>query len=959
MHSPDARDPSDVALALFADWLERREAGAHVEFEALVREHPTLTDELRAHHANWQALVEAEQCSRALLGSRGGGPTAADALTSRLVTRASTSDRYTDQGEVARGGMGSIRRVFDRDFRRALAMKVALSSGRSGESNRPSPQILARFLAEAQITGQLDHPGIVPVHELGLDEGGRLFFTMKFVEGRDLRQIFQLVFEAREGWNVTRALGVVLKVCEAVAFAHEKGVIHRDLKPANIMVGSFGEVYVMDWGLARELGAADPAAMQAVPSDDAGVRTDRGDVRLQDAGSGLLTLEGDVLGTPAYMPPEQARGELEKLTPQSDVYSVGAMLYHLLARQVPYVPSGDKPTHEALLARVIAGPPRALSAIDRALPAELVAICEKAMAREPRARYPHMLALADDLRAFVEGRVVRAYEAGAWAEARKWILRNRALAASIATAVLAVIAGAVSFALKAEEATSARDALALKNQELERARADADRHAELARTTSAELLSLSAQKDLDDLVARARDLWPPHPDMIPAYEQWLAEARELVDGREADSTRGLKKRPSLAEHRAKLLALRAKSTASKSDATLGADGPSVPEYDDPEAAWWDRQLAKLIADVEVLSDPQSGLMGDALAEPFGWGIARRVEFARTIAERSVTGAEARRRWDDARAAIRTSPRYGGLELAPQLGLFPIGVDPASGLWEFAHLATGEPAVRRADGTLVLEEASGLVLVLIPGGSFWMGAQASDPNGRNFDPSAEADEEPVREVTLSPYFLSKYEMNQAQWTRVAARNPSVYKPPYSFSPTLLHPVEQVSWIDCVDVLGRVGLTLPSEAQWECGARGGTSTIWWTGAERESLRGKVNLADQTAKRAGAAWGDINDWPNLEDGGVVHTEGGRYSANAFGLHDVAGNLWELCLDGYDMSFYGRGAGVDPLASAAGADSRATRGGSFDYAAVYARSANRDRNSPELRSYSLGVRPARPLDP
>src|SRR6185436_2912796 len=115
--------------------------------------------------------------------------------------------------------------------------------------------------------------------------------------------------------------------------------------------------------------------------------------------------------------------------------------------------------------------------------------------------------------------------------------------------------------------------------------------------------------------------------------------------------------------------------------------------------------------------------------------------------------------------------------------------------------------------------------------------------------------------LSPYFISKYEMTQAQWMRAAARNPSVYKPPYEFAPTLSHPVEQVSWLDCVEVLGRVGLTLPSEAQWERGARGSTSTIWWTGAERESLRRKVNIADQTAKRAGAPWGDINDWPDLE--------------------------------------------------------------------------------------------------
>src|SRR5262249_40564721 len=145
------------------------------------------------------------------------------------------------------------------DLRRRLAMKVALGSGgaETEGSMATSPMVVARFLEEAQVTGQLDHPGIVPVHELGIDSQGRLYFTMKLVEGRDLRHVFELVFSGKEGWSVTRALGVLQKACEAVAYAHRKGVIHRDLKPANVMVGSFGEVYVMDWGLARVLGRKD------------------------------------------------------------------------------------------------------------------------------------------------------------------------------------------------------------------------------------------------------------------------------------------------------------------------------------------------------------------------------------------------------------------------------------------------------------------------------------------------------------------------------------------------------------------------------------------------------------------------------------------------------------------------------------------------------------------------------
>jgi len=161
---------------------------------------------------------------------------ATDELLRRLSEHGLKSPRYKLEGEVARGGMGAILRVWDEDLRRYLAMKVVLGKGDAPGSAR-TPQVdtraLARFLEEAQVTGQLDHPGIVPVHELGLDADGRVYFTMKLVKGRDLKAIFDLVFEEKEGWNETRALSVILRACEAVAYAHRKGVIHRDLKPAN------------------------------------------------------------------------------------------------------------------------------------------------------------------------------------------------------------------------------------------------------------------------------------------------------------------------------------------------------------------------------------------------------------------------------------------------------------------------------------------------------------------------------------------------------------------------------------------------------------------------------------------------------------------------------------------------------------------------------------------------------
>lgn len=375
-------------------------------------------------------------------------------VVGRLRSRPALSSRYRLEGEIARGGMGAILEVWDEDLRRRLAMKVALAKGEGARVSNAAedldPRLLSRFLEEAQVTGQLEHPGIVPVHELGIDDNGVVFFTMQLVQGRDLDKVFRLVPDGAEGWSVTRALGVLMKVCEAMAFAHSKGVVHRDLKPANVMVGNFGEVYVMDWGLVRIQGRADRHDLRVTSNE--GVETDQ----RTDAGGGesdaLYTMDGDVLGTPAYMSPEQARGEIEHLDARSDVYSLGAMLYHLLSGVAPYDRKGAPSlrAHETLSA-LYAGPPPSLAGLASDAPAELVAIAEKAMEREAADRYPDMHGLAEDLRAYLENRVVQAYQTGAVAEARKWVRRNRPLAASLAGGLLALVGGLVaSLILKAQ-----------------------------------------------------------------------------------------------------------------------------------------------------------------------------------------------------------------------------------------------------------------------------------------------------------------------------------------------------------------------------------------------------------------------------------------------------------------------------------------------------------------------------
>ncbi len=275
--------------------------------------------------------------------------------------------RFDVRGELGRGGMGVVLEAEDRRLRRIVAVKV----GRAGE------QGASRFAAEAQITSQLQHPNIVPIYDVGTSDDGGLFFVMKKVEGRSLRDLLD---DVAAPWSLPRLLGVFVQICNAVAYAHERSVLHRDLKPANVMLGPFGEVYVMDWGLARPLGSTE--AHEAV-----GVE------------SGLLgeTQAGTAVGTPGYMSPEQARGDLAHMDGRSDVWSLGAILYEMLTGVVAY--RGRTPLE--ILVRSSTGPPSdpREAAGGRAVPDEIAEVCLRALASHRDDRFPG----ADDLAAAVQG----------------------------------------------------------------------------------------------------------------------------------------------------------------------------------------------------------------------------------------------------------------------------------------------------------------------------------------------------------------------------------------------------------------------------------------------------------------------------------------------------------------------------------------------------------------------------
>jgi WD40 repeat protein/tRNA A-37 threonylcarbamoyl transferase component Bud32 len=361
-------------------------------------------------------------------------PSATDSLLRKLKPG---DGGLAQEGEIARGGMGAIKKVRDEALHRDLAMKVMLP-------DRESDAIYVhRFLEEAQVTAQLDHPGVVPVHQLGRAPDGRLYFTMKLVKGRTLSRIFDLVRNREANWTNTRALELFIRICETLAFAHQKGVVHRDLKPANVMVGSYGEVYVMDWGLAKVVGErAEPADSRKTPTPEpqSMVKSVRSSDSTEGHSSPTATVAGDVLGTPTYMPLEQAMGT--ELDARSDVYAIGAMIYELFAGQPPY--SDKERSAHGVLVAVVAGPPTPLRTLKPKLPAEMLAICEKAMARDPADRYQSAGELAQELRNFIEGRVVDAYRTGALVSFRKWVMRNKALATAIGAAVVLLVLGLVT-----------------------------------------------------------------------------------------------------------------------------------------------------------------------------------------------------------------------------------------------------------------------------------------------------------------------------------------------------------------------------------------------------------------------------------------------------------------------------------------------------------------------------------
>jgi serine/threonine protein kinase/formylglycine-generating enzyme required for sulfatase activity len=903
---------------------------------------------------------------------------------------------YRILAELGRGGQGVVYLAIDSRLGRRVALKLL------AEGPHFSDAALRRFRREAEITSRLDHPGLCTVYEADVDQG-RPYIAMRLIQGRPFSERIRGRAVADEKASISRDVQVssrgarasaarpsapeiaarrhiLEQVARALHTAHTAHVIHRDLKPGNILVAENGQPVIVDFGLARELDReADP-----------------------------LTLTGQVFGTPHYMSPEQLAGA-GPLDARTDVFSLGVTLYEALTLRRPFTGV----THEALVASIRSSEPDDPRRWNPALSKDVSIVVGTCLEKQRDWRYATAWDLAEDLRRARTGEPILARPISRCERLWRWFLKNQALGISLAAVFVSLALGfSVSLALLAERNAALVDsgaALRQKQESLDvllvrelRLRAQElwpRRSVTVPAMThwieeTESVLARLPRHEAALTVLRARAL--PARSRPPAGEERLRRAAypELYD--ELDQHRGAVLRAqdyleACELHRAALLSGGAASPSEARESiaaeTIAGVETQIQEYRESIASHSD-EIVRLESDPRLterftydFSDAadrtQHALLSEVVREartlpPLLGEIRARLELTATLRRQSIEAEEARAAWDRCVADVsRPESPYKGLKLAPIEGLLPLGIDAVSGFWELWHLESGErppwkprragtsASAADARGAVEIEEESGIVLVLLPGDTFQMGTtpKQGEPNPAQFAP-----ETPCHAVLLTPFLLGKYEVTQAQWLRLMLANPSARSRGWDSlrkdgrMVTARHPVEQVSWNDAVEACRRGGLALPTEAQWEYGCRAGSSTWWWCGddpVEIDSLAAG-NIADSTMKECQPG---VRSTETVIDGFVVHAPAGSFTANAFGLHDVIGNVWEWCRDGYGAYRVSKHRGPrngDDVSDQGDERIPVLRGGSFLSPAEHARSAYRHRASAAVAGHDFGLRVA-----